>query len=299
MMPAREPAGAAAAVAGHYRSPDLESRVLAALVAAGMDPDRLRPEELAAIDEFHVRGAAATRELAAVLEPRPGLRVLDVGCGVGGASRYLVRHFDCRVTGIDQSPDYCAVATMLAARLGMGDRVSYLQADALALPFEDGAFDLVWTQHVSMNIEDKRRFYHEIRRVLAPGGRLACYEVLSGPGGDVHFPVPWARYPSASFLVSRQEFSQLISQAGFETVVSQDVTEEGLAWFRGRQRKSSGAPPNPFGLQLLLGEDFPRMAGNQLRNLEEQRISLVQGVFQAAGGVMVFSQQGSRTGGSP
>ncbi|WP_224957953.1 class I SAM-dependent methyltransferase [Geomonas subterranea] len=284
MMPAHEQMRAAAAVAGHYRSPDLEESVLAALVAAGKDPDRLRPEDLAAIDEFHVRGAAATRELAAALDPRPGLRVLDVGCGLGGASRYLAGHFDCHVTGVDQSSDYCAAARMLAKRLGMGAKVVYLHANALTLPFGHGIFDVVWTQHVSMNIDDKRRFYREVRRVLAPGGRLACYEVLSGPGGEVCFPVPWARDPSGSFLVNQQGFRRLLGEAGFQTLLWKDVTEEGLAWFRGGQQKSSGAPRNPFGLQLLLGNDFPQMTENQLRNLEEQRITLVQGIFQAPGG---------------
>ncbi|MBJ6749539.1 class I SAM-dependent methyltransferase [Geomonas anaerohicana] len=284
MMPAHEPMRAATAVAGHYRCPDLEAKVLAGLVAAGKDPDRLQPEELAAIDEFHVRGAAATRELAAALKPAPGLRVLDVGCGLGGASRYLARLLDCHVIGVDQSADYCAGARMLAKKLGMGGKVAYLQANALTLPFAAGTFDVVWTQHVSMNIDDKRRFYREIRRVLAPGGRLACYEVLSGPGGEVSFPVPWARDPSGSFLVDQLEFRRILSEAGFETVVWKDVTDEGLDWFRRRQQKGGGGPQHGFGLQLLLGDDFPQMIGNQLRNLEQQRITLVQGIFQASGG---------------
>lgn len=280
MMPAHEPFRAAAAVAAHYRCPDLETKVLAALVAAGKDPDRLRPEELAAIDEFHVRGAAATKELAAALEPGAGLLVLDVGCGLGGASRHIARLLDCHVIGIDQSSDYCAGARMLSERLGMSSKVAYLQANALTLPFGDGVFDVVWTQHVLMNIEDKRRFYREIRRVLAPGGRLACYEVLSGRGGEVCFPVPWARDPSGSFLVDEREFSELLSEAGFRSLIWKDVTEEGLAWFRARRQKSGDTPRDPFGLQLLLGDDFPQMIENQLRNLEEQRIKLVQGVFQ-------------------
>lgn len=280
-MPAHEPIKPAAAVAGHYRSPDLESRVLAALVAAGKNPDQLRPEDLTAIDEFHVRGAAATQELAAALEPAPGMLVLDVGCGLGGASRYLARLLDCHVIGIDQSAEYCTAARMLSGRLGMDSKVAYLQGDALKIPFGDAAFDLVWIQHVSMNIEDKPGLYREIRRVLKPGGRLACYEVLSGPGGEVCFPVPWAREPSASFLVSQAELRRLLSEAGFLLTFWQDVTKEGLDWFRHRQQKSRDGRGNPFGLHLLLGEDFPRMAENQLRNLEEDRITLVEAVFQA------------------
>uniref|UniRef100_C6E1I3 Methyltransferase type 11 n=1 Tax=Geobacter sp. (strain M21) TaxID=443144 RepID=C6E1I3_GEOSM len=279
MMPAHEPTRPAA-VAGHYRSPDLESRVLAALVAAGKNPDQLRPEDLTAIDEFHVRGAAATQELAAALDPAPGLLVLDVGCGLGGASRYLARLLDCHVIGVDQSPEYCNVARMLSERLGLSDRVAYLQADALQLPFGEAAFDLVWIQHLSMNIEDKPGLYREIRRVLKPGGRLAFYEILAGPGGEVHFPVPWARDSSASFLASQEDVRRLLAEEGFQPLFWQDVTTDGLEWFRRRQQKSRQGGENPFGLHLLLGEGFPAMAGNQLRNLEEDRITLVEAVFQ-------------------
>ncbi|HJV64732.1 MAG TPA: methyltransferase domain-containing protein [Geomonas sp.] len=269
-------------VVAHYGSRDLEAALLAALVQAGKDPDRLCPDDLAPIDEFHVRGALATRELAQEVAPLAGMQVLDIGSGLGGPSRYLAGQYGCRVVGVDLSESYCRAAQMLSGRLGMGDRVCYVAANALALPFPDDSFDLVWTQHVSMNIQDKHRFYGEIRRVLKDGGRLAFYDVTAGPGGGVHFPVPWASDDSASFLVTQAELRQLLDEAGFRALSWQDVTPEALAWFRQRQAKVRQDGPRPLGLHLLLGADFGKMAQNQLRNLEEGRITLVEAVFQAA-----------------
>lgn len=190
-------------VAAHYGHPDLETAILETLIAAGKDIDRLRPEDLAPIDEFHIRGRKATQELARELRLEESMQVLDVGSGLGGASRYLALEFGCRVTGLDLTEEYCRVATMLARRLGLDSRVCYRHGNALAMPFEDASFDALWTQHAAMNIPDKTQLYREVWRVLKPGGALAIYDILAGAGGPLHFPVPWAREPSGG-LADRQ-----------------------------------------------------------------------------------------------
>lgn len=260
--------------------PDLEISILDVLAATGKDPDRLAPEDLSGVDEFHVRGRKATEELACALEPASGTRVLDVGCGLGGAARHLAKQYGCRVTGLDLNPAYCRAAEALTRRLGLDPLVSFVSGDATDLPFPDRYFDIVWTQHVAMAIADKERLYREFRRVLRPGGRLAIYDVVQGPGGEVHFPVPWAREPSASFLVTPEGLRELLEKGGFEAVTWRDVTEEGRRWFcQLRERiKKTGLPP--LGLQLLLGKEFAMMSKNQALNLEEGRIALVQAVLR-------------------
>ena len=84
------------------------------------------------------------------------------------------------------------VARILTARCGLADQVEIRQANALALPFEDGAFDHVWSYAVTMNIADKRRLGREVARVLKPGGRFSCNEIELGTGGAPMFPLPWA-----------------------------------------------------------------------------------------------------------
>lgn len=266
----------------HYARADLGNAILAALAADGKDLDRLRPEDLAPIDEFHIRGRQATLELAEAIGLDAGARVLDVGSGLGGASRCLAAGFGCHVTGVDLTPEYCEVATLLAQRTGLGARVQYRQGDATALPFADGSFDVVWTQHVAMNVEDKRTLYREMRRVLRPGGALAIYDVLAGPSGPVLYPVPWARSPDASFLVTPQELRSLLDESGLVVESWSDTTAAAGQWFAELARRIAREGHPPLGFHLLLGGDFAAMAQNQKRNLEEDRIVLAQVVARAA-----------------
>jgi SAM-dependent methyltransferase len=259
-------------VAEHYTRSDLASTILGALQAAGKDVDRLSLEDLAAVDEFHIRGRPATAELADGLGLAAGQRVLDVGCGIGGPSRYVAATYDCKVVGIDLTEEYCRVAALLAERAGLGDRVEYHPGNALAMPFADAGFEVAYTQHVAMNIEDKAQLYAEVWRLLKPGGRFGIYDVLQGEGGDVVYPVPWARDAATSFVVRPAELEALLEDAGFEIVSWRDTAAEARQWIDQMKARMAEPNPPPTALRLLLGEDFRAMAQNIFRNLLEDRV---------------------------
>ena len=265
-----------ATVQAHYGQPDLGNRILSALQDAGKDIEHLTPEDLAPVDAFHIRGRAATLEMAQAAGIDASMRVLDVGSGIGGTSRCLAREFGCHVTGIDLTDEYCRAAALLSGRVGLAGLVDYRQGDATRLPFADASFDVVWSEHAAMNIPDKAALYREMYRVLKPGGTLAIHDILAGPAGPVLFPVPWARTEASSFLVTPAALRSLLEQSGFTITSWSDKTEAARTWFASLAEKIRREGLPKLGFHVLLGEDFRAMAQNQRRNLEEQRIALAQ-----------------------
>jgi ubiquinone/menaquinone biosynthesis C-methylase UbiE len=219
------------------------------------------------------------READARSPRAPGTEVLDIGGGLGGPARTLAAEFGCRVTVLDLTEAYCRIGETLTARTGLGARVSFRCASALDMPFEDARFDVVWTQHSTMNIEDKERLYREAYRVLRPGGRLASHEIAAGANQPIHFPVPWATHPGTSLLRTIEQTRQVIAAAAFEETVFHDRSESTLAWFRARFA-SLPDPLPPLGLHLLLGENFEPAFTNLIRNLEENRVAVIEALHR-------------------
>jgi ubiquinone/menaquinone biosynthesis C-methylase UbiE len=268
------------AVADHYKRPALGDVILTALKAAGKDIEHLTPDDLAPVDEFHSGGRNATVRLAQLAQIRNGERVLDVGCGIGGPSRYLASQLGCQVTGLDFTAEFVALAEMLARRTRLADKVAYRQGDALDLPFPDGSFDVVWSQNAAMNIADRDRLYSEMHRVLTPAGRLALQEIAAGPAGEPFYPTPWATDKSISFLSTPQSTRAALERIGFRVLVWQDTTEEALQQQTARTKAIETGSLPPLGLHILIGEAFPTVTKNMLRNLQEERLKLFNAVLQ-------------------
>lgn len=269
----------------HYDQPELGTKILGALAKLGKAGERLELDDLAAVSEFHIRGRQSTRELAQLAGLQRGMEVLDLGAGIGGPARTLAAEFGCQVTGIELTESFYQTAVLLNRRTGLEKQVRFQQGDMTDMPFEAGSFDVVWSQHVQMNIPDKAQLYREVQRVLKPGGRFALYEICAGDGGSNYFPVPWATDNAISFLLSPAEMQRLLEAAGFKSIIWNDNSPAALAWYRevteNMRSRPADAPP-PVGLNLLMGENFPQKFRNLGQNLEEDRIRVVQAVLELA-----------------
>jgi sarcosine/dimethylglycine N-methyltransferase len=267
-------------VRDHYRATGLTERLKTALAVLGPEDQRLTPQQLASLDQFHTRGLAATAELARLAGITSGMSVLDVGSGVGGPARFLAAACGCRVTGVDLSPPFVEAARYLTERTGQGAQVSFKTGSALEMPFGDSHFDAALLQHVAMNISDRQRLYREIRRVLKQGGRFATYDVVLADGkaqDGVHYPAPWARTPATSFLLTAAATREAIEAAGFRTLTWQDDSAAAKAW--AAQVRASAAPS--LNLGLVMGPDFAQLAANLGRNIIEGRVGILSAVFEA------------------
>lgn len=266
-------------ISGHYGWSGLMERIEQEIRHHGIDPHHVTVDQLAPVDNYHWHRLAGTLALARLAGLTAADRVLDVGGGIGGPARQLAHRFGCRVTVLDLTEDYCAVGETITTWTRLTDRVSFVCGNALAMPFPDGSFDVVWTQHASMNIPDKTRLFSEVARVVRRGGRLTLFDVLAGPNQPIHFPVPWASDQSFSFLLSPKETRALITQAGFREI----------SWMTGQELEAelerASADENvaaDVGLDpgLLNGPDAQLMGANVRRNLEERRIIFAMGVFE-------------------
>lgn len=267
-------AGLAREANAYWGRPGLEPLILDALAAAGKDIAALTIDDLAPADQFHGGGKAATERLARLASLGPGLRVLDVGGGLGGPARTLAALFGCEVTVVDLTESYVRAGEALTRRLGLEHRVSHRVGDALDLEGAGPAFDVVWTQNSGMNIADKEALYASIARVLRPGGLLALQEPMAGPVQPPVFPVMWARDASMSFLRPPDEMRAVTEAAGFRVRAWHDVTAEASG-------ASTGAAVPVHGIQrLVMGDALDAIVRAGRRNRDEGRIVMIQAVLE-------------------
>ena len=264
----------------HYEAalPDLQRLLERVSALLGAIEPPFTPSKLAAFDQFHFGGLAATAELARRADVKSGDEVLDAGSGLGGPARFLAQTFGCKVTGVDLSPGYVAVARMVSERMGLANQTRFEVGDITRPAFAGGRFDIVWTQHVVMNVQDRAALYTGLRRVLRPGGRLAFFDPIAAHEGALpHFPVPWAATAATSWLLTEAATRKVLHATGLEVETFEDMTAQALEW--AAQQRQADAPT--LNLGLVVCPRTVEYVGNFVRSLQEGRLRLAMGVCRA------------------
>lgn len=215
-------------VAAHYGRVDAGAQLLGMLRREGKDPEHFVPADLHGADQLHIGGPGATARLAERAGIGSGIRVLDIGSGMGGVARHLAHEYGVEVHGVDLTPEFVELSRSLTQRTGLAGSVTFSQGSALALPLEDSSFDAAVIIHVGMNIRDKDQVFAEASRVLRPGGVIAVYDIMVLGGEPEDYPLPWANTAETSFVQPPLAYSDALAQAGFEVDLESKTVQEGI-----------------------------------------------------------------------
>lgn len=267
-------------VATHYTRGGLVEAITAGLAKLDLTQDTVQVDDLAPVDEFHIGGRVATEAFLDQLAPEPSDNILDVGCGLGGASRFTAQHYGCRVTGIDLTPAYVETGTLLCSWVGLDDRVTLEQGDATATPYVDDAFDKAYMLHVGMNIADKTGLARELYRLIKPGGKVGIYDIMRVGSGEITFPVPWASEAAGSAVASPDDYKAALGAAGFTIIAERNRRDFALEFFTNLRAAAAGASnnggPPALGPHILMGETAPVKIRNMIENITANRIAPVE-----------------------
>ena len=211
--------------------------------------------------------------------------ILEAVCAEGQdpdrlAPADLAAEHGCAVIGLDRTREWVDAADALTKLVGLDHLVTFRHGSALDMPFDDGSFDVVWSDHVQMNVPDKRGFYAEIARVLKPRGRLLCHDILQGPGGLARYPAFWAEDEAISFLATPEVVRAILDDLGLAVLEWDDRTEASLDSAVAALEQAQRSGLSPLGPHLLTGDTGDAKLTNSIHDLRERHVVVRQAVAE-------------------
>ena len=265
------------AISQHYLHGDLLQAIQSSITKLGKTVNNVTIEDLAPVDEFHIGGRLATENVLNQLGFSERDNILDVGCGLGGAARFVANKYNNHVTGIDLTEEYIETGKSLCAWVKLSKQVALQQGNATAMPFNDQSFDGGYMLHVGMNIEDKKLLFKEVSRVLRQGSSFGVYDIMRINEGDLVYPVPWATEKNTSKLATPNQYKRALSDAGFAVSKENNRRDFALEFFRKLhdKTKASGGPA-PLGLHILMKDSTSIKIKNMIDNITAGYIAPVE-----------------------
>ncbi len=264
-------------VAEHYGHGHLTEAIRRGLEAQGISPEEASIDDLGPVDEFHIGGRAATVHFFGGLNLSETSKALDIGCGLGGAARFAARTYGAKIEGIDLTPEYVETGQTICQWVNLSSQIDLSVASALSLPFDNSEFDVAYMMHVGMNIEDKIALFHEVARVLKPGGTFGLYDIMKSNDENLVYPVPWASSAETSWLSDPAHYRCTLEAAGFEIHLENERREFAMDFFAKMKMANEGqAAPQPLGLHVLMQQSTAQKIPNMIVNLQEGRIKPVE-----------------------
>jgi ubiquinone/menaquinone biosynthesis C-methylase UbiE len=264
-------------VSQHYTHGNLVAAIRAGIESLGKTINSINIDDLAPVDEYHIGGRQASEDFLSQLDLTPEKQVLDVGCGLGGAARFVASRYGCHVTGIDLTPEFIETGKVLCGWVGLDSRISLRQGSALAMPFADRVFDRAYMLHVAMNIDDKVKLCSEVSRVLRPNSLFGIYDIMRIGDGELTYPVPWAMTAASSAVATPTHYREALDRAGFAVIAERNRRDFALAHYDQLRAKIAlaGRPP-PLGHHILMGTNTPKYLQNMIENISTGRIAPVE-----------------------
>jgi len=264
-------------VAKHYTHGGLVAALLQAIQQMGKSVRTVDIDDFGTVDEFHIGGRIATESFLNQLDIDASHHVLDVGCGLGGASRFAANKYGCRVTGVDLTQEYVETGNTICSWLGLDGKIRLENANATQLPYPAETFERAYMLHVGMNIADKYSLANELYRVTRAGGKVGIYDVMQVGDGELSYPVPWAAEPQGSSVSTIATYRSALNDAGFQVVAERDRREFALEFFAQLQSKAVSAEgPPPLSLHILMGSTAPVKINNMVENIARNIVAPVE-----------------------
>ena len=263
----------------HYTRENIYETILHKLKEQGIEKDKVTRKDISSVDEFHIKGAEISLEIAHEGGIKEGQKILDAGCGIGGPARMLADVFECNVTGVDLTEEFIRTATLLSELVSLNHLTEFIAADATQLPFANETFDVVWTQHAQMNIRDKNQLYSELFRVLKKEGKFIYYDIFSTGKKDLIFPLPWADDDSINFLITTDDYEKLLTEIGFIESAKKNRTNESIEFFNNAFENNNKVGQPKLGLNVLMTEQTSIKLSNLNENLKENKLCVQSGIY--------------------